>query len=73
MGQNGSVYRQDVVAHNQQSGVLARSQRGRQERLSHGGHGLFLHHVLHSGKRTTVFTVKLYFLFQLKKNVTRLP
>lgn len=50
LGHNGSVYRQDVAAHHQQFGVSACRQCGRQEGLPHGGHGLFLHNVLHSGK-----------------------
>lgn len=55
LGHNGSVYRQDVAAHHQQFGVPACSQCGRQEGLPHGGHGLFLHNVLHSGKRMGAF------------------
>lgn len=55
LGHNGSFYRQDVAAHHQQFGVPACSQCGRQEGLPHGGHGLFLHNVLHSGKRMGAF------------------
>lgn len=48
--QHGCVYSQDAASHSQQPGVPAHRQRGRQEGLPHGGHGLLLHHVLHSGK-----------------------
>lgn len=55
LSHNGSVYRQDVAAHHQQFGVPACSQCCRQEGFPHGGHGLFLHNVLHSGKRMEAF------------------
>lgn len=55
LSHNGSVYCQDVAAHHQQFGVPACSQYCRQEGFPHGGHGLFLHNVLHSGKRIEAF------------------
>lgn len=49
---HGRIHRQDAASYSQQPGVPAHGQRGGQEGLPHGGHGLLLHHVLHSGKRT---------------------
>lgn len=63
LGHNGSTYRQDVATHHQQFGVPARSQCGRQEGLPHGGHGLFLHNVLHSGKWMGAF-INVYWIVE---------
>lgn len=48
---DGIFYCQDAASHRQQPGVPAYGQCGSKERLPHGGHGLLLHHVLHSGER----------------------
>lgn len=49
---HGCIYCQDAASYCQQRGVPADSQRGSQEGLPHGGHGLLLHHVLHCGENT---------------------
>ena len=51
---HGCVYCQDAASYSQQSGVPACSQRGHQEGLPHGGHGLLLHDVLHRGENAAM-------------------
>lgn len=56
---DGIFYCQDAASHRQQPGVPAYGQCGSKERLPHGGHGLLLHHVLHSGERILSVNFKI--------------